>query len=288
FGGREGTYVTSTQLRGRLFREVETNIALRVEEAGAREQFLVSGRGELHLAILVENLRREGYEFEVSRPRIIPRRIEGVLCEPVEHLVIDAPETYMGPLGFELSSRSAVPVNHVSDGKGHVRLEYRIPTRGLIGFRGIFLTLTRGEGLMSSVLDGYEPIGADVSQTRNGALVASHSGVATTHGLNNAQERGQTFIEPGEPVYEGMVVGVSKYPRDIPVNVCREKQKTNIRSSTSDIAVRLSPRQILSLEESLAWIEDDELVEVTPKSIRIRKSLLKDEDRLKARKGAKA
>ncbi len=286
FAGREGTYVTSRHLRARLFRELETNIALRVEDGGSADMFLVSGRGELHLAILVETLRREGYEFQVSRPRIIPREIDGKLCEPIERLVIDTPEAYVGALTVELSSRSAVPVNHMNDGRGNVRLEYRIPTRGLIGFRGIFLTLTRGEGIMASVLDGFEPIGAEVTQTRNGALVASNSGVATTYGLNNAQERGQTFIEPGTQVYEGMVVGISKYAQDVPINVAKEKKQTNIRSSTADIAVRLSPPVLLSLEESLAWIEDDELVEVTPKSIRIRKKILSADDRLKARKDA--
>jgi GTP-binding protein len=284
FAGREGTYVTSRHIRARLFRELETNIALRVEEAGGNDQFLVSGRGELHLAILVETLRREGYEFEVSRPRIIPREIDGKICEPMEHLVIEAPESNVGGLTFELSSRSGVLRNQVHDGKGGVRLEYRIPTRGLIGFRGIFLTMTRGEGVMSSVVDGFEPLGAEVTQTRNGALVASANGVASTFGLNNAQERGQTFIEPQVPVYEGMVVGISKYPRDIPINVAKKKEQTNIRASTADIAVKLSPPVQLSLEESLAWIEDDELVEITPKSIRIRKKILTEEMRLRARK----
>jgi GTP-binding protein len=284
FAGREGTYVTSRHLRARLFRELETNIALKVQEAGSTDLFLVSGRGELHLAILVETLRREGFEFQVSRPRIIPREIDGVMHEPMEHLVIDTTDAYVGPLTVELSNRSAVLRNHVNDGRRNVRLEYRIPTRGLIGFRGVFLTLTRGEGLMSSVVDGFEPMGAQVSQTRMGALVSSDTGVATTYGLNNAQERGQTFVEPGDSIYEGMVVGVGKFPRDVPINVCKEKKQTNIRSSTADIAVRLSPPIRMSLEESLAWIEDDELVEVTPKSVRIRKRLLTEDERLKARK----
>ncbi len=286
FGGREGQFVTSRHIRSRLFRELETNIALRVEEAGSNDQFLVSGRGELHLAILVETLRREGFEFEVSRPRIIPREIDGVLCEPMEHLVIDAHEAHVGALTYEITNRSASLKNQVHDGRGNVRLEYRIATRGLIGFRGQFLTLTRGEGLMSSVIDGFDPIGADVNQTRNGALVASNTGTTTTLGLNNAQERGETFIEAGAQVYEGMVVGISKYPRDIPMNVCKKKEQTNIRSSTADIAVRLSPPVLMSLEESLAWIEDDELVEITPKSVRIRKKLLTEESRLRARKNA--
>jgi len=284
--GREGTFVTSRQLRARLYRELETNIALRVEDAGTADAFLVSGRGELHLAILVETLRREGYEFQVSRPQIIPREIDGVLCEPVEHLVIDTVEENVGPLTQELSGRAGQLVNHHNDGRGNVRLEYRIPTRGLIGLRSIFLTLTRGDGLMASRLEGFEPMMGGIAQSRNGALVTSHTGVATTYGLNNAQERGETFIEPGLPVYEGMVIGISKYPQDVPINVTKEKKQTNIRSSTSDIAVRLSPPVLLSLEESLAWIEDDELVEVTPKSVRLRKRLLIGEDRLKARKDA--
>jgi GTP-binding protein len=202
----------------------------------------------------------------------------------MEHLVIDTADAYIGALIAELTSRSAVLLNHVSDGRASVRLEYRIPTRGLIGFRGMFLTLTRGEGMMSSVVDGFSPLGADVAQTRNGALVATNPGLATTYGLNNAQERGQTFIGPGLPVYEGMVVGISRYPHDVPINVCKEKKQTNIRSSTADIAVRLSPPVLFSLEESLAWIEDDELVEVTPRSVRLRKRLLSADDRVKARK----
>jgi GTP-binding protein len=284
FAGREGTYVTSRHLRARLYRELETNVALGVQEAGAKDLFLVSGRGELHLAILVETLRREGYEFQVSRPRIIPRELDGVVCEPMELVVIDTAEAHVGALTAELTSRSGVLLNHVNDGRGSVRLEYRVPTRGLIGLRGVFLTLTRGEGLMSSVVDGFEPLGAEVTQTRNGALVATNPGAATTYGLNNAQDRGQTFIEPVQPVYEGMVVGVSRYPQDVPINVCKEKNQTNIRSSTRDIAIKLSPPLLLSLEESLAWIEDDELVEVTPESVRIRKRLLSADERVKARK----
>ncbi|HZT08247.1 MAG TPA: translational GTPase TypA [Chloroflexota bacterium] len=284
FAGRDGTFVTSRQLRARLYRELETNIALRVDETESADQFLVSGRGELHLAILIETLRREGYEFQVSRPQVIPRTIDGVLKEPVEHVVIETTEESIGPVTEELSVRAGRLVNHQSDGSGRVRLEYAVPTRGLIGLRGIFLTLTRGEGLMSSVVAGYEPMGAPIGRSRNGALVATNTGVSTTYGLNNAQERGETFIEPGLHVYEGMVVGVSRYPQDVPINVCKEKKQTNIRSSTSDIAIRLSPPIVLSLEDALAWIGDDELVEVTPKSMRLRKRLLSADDRLKARK----
>jgi GTP-binding protein len=284
--GREGQFVTSRQIRARLYRELETNIALRVEEGSNEANFLVSGRGELHLAILVETLRREGYEFQVSRPQIIPREIDGRLCEPVEHLVIDTTEANVGPISQELSNRAAQLMNHHNDGRGNVRLEYRIPTRGLIGLRSVFLTLTRGDGIMASLLEGYEPITASIVQSRNGALVTTNTGVATTYGLNNAQERGDTFVEPGTQVYEGMIVGLARYPQDVPINVTKEKKQTNIRSSTSDIAVRLTPPVLLSLEESLAWIEDDELVEVTPKSVRLRKKLLNAEDRIKERKNA--
>ncbi|MBM2809922.1 MAG: GTP-binding protein TypA [Chloroflexi bacterium] len=198
--------------------------------------------------------------------------------------MIDTIEPNIGPVTEELSRRSGYLTNHFNDGKSNVRLEYRVPTRGLIGFRSVFLTLTRGEGVVSSLLAGYEPLGQAVTQSRNGALVATNMGSATTYGLNNAQERGSTFVEPGLQVYEGMVVGLSRYPYDVPVNICKEKKQTNIRSSTSDIAVRLSPPVQLSLEESLAWIEDDELVEVTPTSVRLRKRILTNEDRLKARK----
>jgi GTP-binding protein len=286
FAGREGTFVTSRQIRARLFRELETNIALQVEETDQADQFLVSGRGELHLAILVETLRREGYEFQVSRPQVIPRLIDGVMQEPIEHVVIETTDDTIGALTEELSIRSGRLLDHHNDGSGRVRLDYAVPTRGLIGLRGIFLTLTRGEGIMSSVVDGYEPMGPPIGRSRNGALVASNTGVATTYGLNNAQERGETFIEPGLQVYEGMVVGVSRYPQDVPINVAKEKKQTNIRSSTSDIAVRLSPPVLLSLEDSLAWIGDDELVEVTPKSVRLRKKILTNDDRQKERKNA--
>ena len=288
FAGRDGKFVTSRHLRARLLRELETNIALRVEAGATADSFLVSGRGELHLAILVETLRREGYEFQVSRPHVIPQEKDGQLCEPVEHLVIHTNEGKVGILTEELSARAGVLLNHVNDGAGQVRLEYHIPTRGLIGFRSRFMTLTRGDGLMASRLTGFEPAMGSIEQTRNGPLVSSHTGLATTYGLNNAQERGETFIEPGTQVYEGMIVGLSKYPKEVPINVTREKKLTNIRSSTSDIAVRLTPSISLSLEESISWIEDDESVEVTPHNIRLRKRILKSDDRLKARKDSKS
>ena len=286
FAGRDGQYVTSRQLRERLLRELETNVALRVEETDSADTFLVSGRGELHLAILIETMRREGYEFHVSRPEVITREVNGHVCEPVEHLVIDTVEEHVGFLTESLGRRLAEMVNLHNDGAGNVRLEYTIPTRGLIGFRNLFLTATRGNGIMASLFVGYEPWYGPMNATRNGALVASEGGTALTYGLANAQERGATFIEPGTDVYQGMIVGLHIRENDLAVNVCRAKQKTNIRSSTAEIAVRLTPATVLSLEQSLDFIADDELVEVTPKSLRLRKRLLDPNDRARARKHA--
>jgi GTP-binding protein len=286
FAGRDGRPLTSRQVRARLFRELESNVALRVEETGTADVFLVSGRGELHLAILVETMRREGSEFEVSRPVVITKQVDGKLCEPVEQLLIDTTESNVGTLTEELAARLAQMTNLQNDGSGNVRLEYRIPTRGLIGFRNRFLTLTRGEGQMATLLLGFEPWGGPMSSTRPGVLVASEGGVAVTFGLANAQGRGSTFIEPQTAVYEGMIVGQNSRDEDIPVNVCKEKKLTNIRSSTSDISVRLSPTIRMSLEESLDYLAADELLEVTPKAYRLRKRLLTNEDRSKARKAA--
>ncbi len=284
FGGREGTYSTSRQIRDRLFRELDTNIALRVDETDSADVFLVSGRGELHLSILIETMRREGYEFQVSRPTVIKKEVEGRTMEPVEHLIIDTDEQYEGGVIEILGKRKAQMVKYQPDGKGRVRLEFSIPTRGLIGFRNSFLTATRGNGIMASIFTGYEPWYGDMGQSRNGVLVATDEGPATGYGLANSQERGQTFIEPGTPVYEGMVVGINSRESDMPVNVCKEKKLTNIRSSTSDIAVRLTPPIVLSLEQSLDFIENDELVEVTPKNIRIRKRVLNHGERIKISK----
>jgi len=286
FNGREGKYCTSRQIRTRLYRELETNVALRVEDSDSADEFLLSGRGELHLAILLETLRREGYEFHVSRPEVITREQNGVVVEPVEDLVIDTTEPYIGPLTEQLAQRLGVMTNLHNDGAGNVRLEYRIPTRGLIGFRGAFLTTTRGDGIMGSQLAGFEPWRGELTSSRNGALVATDSGTTTTYGLNNAQERGFTFVDPQTAVYEGMVVGESRYPHDVLVNVCKEKKLTNIRSSTADIAIKLTPKVDLSLEESLEFVGPDELLEITPQSIRLRKKLLTAEERGKARKRA--
>jgi GTP-binding protein len=283
FSGRESKWSTSRQLRSRLYRELETNVSLRVVDGTSPDEFVVSGRGELHLAVLIETMRREGYEFQVSRPEVITRDDGGKVMEPLERLVIDTREQYIGAISETLALRKARMANMEHDGNGNVRLEYDIPTRGLIGFRNAFLTLTQGNGAMASLLQGYEPWLGLIGTSRNGALIASEGGMALTYGLNNAQARGQTFIEPGTLVYEGMIVGLNARPDDLAVNVCKEKKATNVRSSTSDIAVRLSPAVKLSLEQSLDFINADELVEVTPQTIRLRKRLLTQHERSRAR-----
>jgi GTP-binding protein len=285
FAGRDGRFSTSRQLRARLYRELDTNLGLRVEDTDSADRFLVSGRGELHLAILIESMRREGYELEVSRPEAILKMVGGHRMEPVERLTVDVHEDHLGAVTEALGRRRGEMLEIHHGSRGHVRLEYAIPTRGLIGFRNLFLTLTAGNGVVSSLLLGYRPHAGPLSHTRNGALTASQSGTAVAYGLANAQERGQTFIDPGEEVYQGMIVGLQKRPRDIAVNVCKEKQKTNIRSSTADIAVRLTPPVKMSLEQCLDFLEDDELLEVTPKHIRLRKRWLTDADQARARRG---
>ncbi len=284
FAGREGRFQTSRQLRARLYRELETNVSLRVEDGNSPDEFVVSGRGELHLSVLIETMRREGYEFQVSRPEVITRTDEhDHVLEPIEKLIIDTKDTFIGVLTENLASRKAQLANMTNDGNGNVRIEYTIPTRGLIGFRNAFLTLTKGNGAMNSILLGFEPWLGKIGTNRMGALVASELGSAMTYGLNNAQQRGDTFIEPSTPVYEGMIVGLNSRPDDMVVNVCKEKQKTNIRSSTSDISVRLTPPIIMSLEQSLDFINNDELVEVTPQNIRLRKRYLTQHERSRAR-----
>ncbi|MGH2460622.1 MAG: translational GTPase TypA [Chloroflexota bacterium] len=287
-GGQEGKYSTSRQLRARLFKELETNVALRVEETGSADEFLVSGRGELHLSILLETMRREGYELQVSQPSVITRTVDGGIQEPFEHLIVDTLEGYVGALTEQLAKRLAQMVNLRHDGEGHIRLEYIVPTRGLIGLRGVFLTLTRGDATMSSQFVGYRPWAGPLAVPRSSAVVNTGDGVATSYALGNIQERASTFIEPGTKVYEGMVIGMTQHPHEIIANITKEKKLSNVRSSTSDIAVRLTPPIIFSLEEALAFIGPDELVELTPRSIRLRKKLRASEDRLKARRGPAA
>jgi GTP-binding protein len=284
FAGRDAKFSTSRQLRERLFRELETNLSLRVEPTEQADVFAVSGRGELHLSILIETMRREGYEFQVSRPEVITKEIEGRKLEPVEHLVIDTTEPFVGVVTDLVGGRKARMLDMVNDGRGNVRLEFAIPTRGLIGLRNAFLTATKGNGVMGSRLIGYEPWMGPIASNRSGALVASEPGVALSHGIANAQERGLTFVEPGQEVYEGMIVGQQPRQGDLVVNVCRAKKLTNMRASTSEIAIKLTPPVVLSLEQALDFLADDELLEVTPKAFRLRKRLLSQDERAKERK----
>ncbi len=283
FAGREGRFSTTRQLRERLYKELETNLSLRVQDTDTPDTFMVKGRGELHLAILIETMRREGYEFEVSKPEAITKVVDGQLMEPVEALIIDTKADYIGVLTEILSKRQAELTNMRNDDKDNVHMEFHIPTRGLIGFRGAFLTATRGEGIMNTAYLGYERRRSDIVSTRNGVLVASEPGKAFTYGLNNAQGRGLTLIEPGTMVYEGMIVGTNTRPQDIAINVCKEKKKTNIRSSTSDFAIKLTPALQLSLEQAIDFINRDELVEITPQNIRLRKRILTETQRLRSR-----
>jgi|TARA_B100000315_G_scaffold252419_1_gene289148 GTP-binding protein len=273
FMGKEGTHSTSRTLHARLRRELRTNVSLRLETTDSPDEFLVSGRGELHLTILVETMRREGHEFQVSKPEPATKVIDGKVYEPFEHLTIDTREEYIGPLTENLAGRLAETINISNDGEGNVRLEYNIPTRGLIGFRSAFLRDTRGTGVTNSLFTGFRPMSGEVKTTNNGVLIASEAGTAITYGLLIAQGRGETFVEPGTPVYAGMIVGVHPRDADIEINVCKEKKLTNMRSATADIIKRLSPPLLLSLEDALDFIADDELVEITPKNYRLRKKL---------------
>jgi len=281
FSGKEGRYSTTRQLRARLYKELETNLSLRVQDTDSPDAYLVKGRGELHLAILIETMRREGYEFEVSRPEAITKTVNGKLMEPAEMLTIDTSEKYVGILTEMLSKRQARLTNMHNDGQGNVRLEYHVPTKGLLGFRSAFLTACRGEGVMNTNFIGYEPWQGELESSRNGVLVASEGGVAVTYGIRNAEGRGPMMVEPGMQVYEGMIVGLNSRVQDIPVNVCKEKKKTNIRSSTQEIIVRLQTPLKLSLEQAIDFISKDELVEVTPENIRLRKKLLTYSQRLR-------
>lgn len=282
FAGQEGKFVTSRHLRDRLFKEIETNVSMRVEETDTTEAFIVKGRGELHLSILIEEMRRQGYELQVSKPKVIMKEIDGVLCEPYEDLVIDVPEEFVGAVIEKLGSRKAEMRNMLPPSKGYTRLEFNIPSRGLIGYRTEFLTDTKGNGIMNSVISGYEPVAGDIATRSHGVLVAFESGTAMTYGLYNAQDRGSLLIGAGTEVYEGMIVGINPKADDITVNVCKKKHVTNMRASGSDEAMRLTPPLNFSLEQCLEFIEDDELCEVTPKSIRLRKKILNTDQRLKA------
>ena len=281
FAGREGKFVTSRNLRDRLFREVETNVALRVEETDSTDTFKVSGRGELHLSILIETMRRQGYEFQVSRPQVITKVIDGVQCEPIEYLMIEVPETYVGAVMEKLGSRKAELVNMGTRDSSMTHIEFRIPSRGLMGYRPEFLTDTNGNGIMNSVFDCYEPFKGEIVTRHKGSLIAHESGESVAYGLFQAQERGRLFIGAGVEVYEGMIVGENPKNEDMTVNVCKRKHMTNTRASGSDDALKLVPPTVLSLEQCLEFIADDELVEVTPESIRMRKTILSKEMRMK-------
>ena len=287
--GREGKFVTSRQIRERLDRELKSNVALRVNDTGDETTFEVSGRGELHLTILLENMRREGYELAVSRPRVVFKEIDGVKCEPYELLTVDVEEGHQGGVMEELGRRRGDLQNMEPDGKGRVRLEYRIPARGLIGFQSEFMTLTRGTGLMSHIFDEYSPVDTnkpELAGRRNGVLISQDDGAAVAYALWKLQDRGRMFVSHNDPVYEGMIIGIHSRDNDLVVNPIKGKQLTNVRASGTDEAVRLVPPIQLTLEYAVEFIEDDELVEITPKSIRLRKRFLKEHERKKASREA--
>ena len=274
FAGREGKYVTSRHLRDRLFKEARTNVAMRIEETDSPDTFRVSGRGELQLAILIEMMRREGYELEVGQPEVITRTEDGQRLEPMEHLVVDCPEEYIGVVTQKVGTRRGQMVKMTNHGTGRVRLEYRIPARGLIGYRSEFLTDTRGSGLLNHLFDGWAPWHGEIPRRTTGALVADREGRATGYAIDHLQPRGTFFVRPGDAVYEGQVVGEHVRENDLDVNVTKEKKLTNMRASTSDEGIRLSPPRLMSLEQCLEWIRNDELLEVTPSSLRLRKKTL--------------
>ena len=282
FAGKEGKFVTSRQLRERLARELMSNVALRVEDTPDADIFLVSGRGELHLTILLENMRREGYELAVSRPRVVLKDIDGEKCEPYEMLTVDCEEAHQGAVMQALGERRGDLQDMQPDGKGRVRLEYRIPARGLIGFQSEFLTMTRGTGIMSHVFDDYAAMKGDIAERRNGVLISAEQGEAVAYALWKLQERGRMFVTPGEPVYEGMIIGINSRDNDLVVNPVKTKQLTNVRASGKDEAIMLVPPIQLTLESAVEFIADDELVEITPKSIRLRKRHLKEHERRRA------
>ena len=282
FAGQEGEFVTSRHIRDRLFKELERNVSLRVKETASPDSFEVCGRGELHLSVLIEEMRREGYELLVSRPKVIYKEIDGVKCEPIEDLVVNVPDDAIGTVIEKLGRRKAEMKNMEPAEAGHTKIEFKIPARGLIGYRTEFLTDTKGTGTMNSIFDCYEPYKGHIQARTRGVLVAFEQGTSITYGLYNAQLRGELFIGPGVEVYEGMIVGINSRNEDISINVCKEKHLTNTRASGSDDALRLVPPIQLSLEKAIEFIAEDELVEVTPKNIRLRKVILNNKDREKA------
>ena len=286
FAGREGQFITSRHLRDRLFKELDRNVSLRVEETASPDSFIVSGRGELHLSVLIETMRREGYELLVSRPKVIMKEIDGVKCEPIERLVVNIPDDSVGTVIEKLGRRKAEMVNMEPAEAGHTKIEFKIPARGLIGYRTEFLTDTKGEGVMNSIFDCYEPFKGEVVARVRGTIVAFEAGTSITYGLYNAQDKGELFIGPGVDVYEGMIVGLNSRGEDLAINVCKEKHLTNTRASGSDDALRLVPPIQMSLEKAIEFIQDDELVEVTPKSIRLRKKILDNKERERAARNA--
>jgi GTP-binding protein len=282
--GREGQYVTSRQLKDRLEKELLGNVSIRTEETDSPEQMKVVGRGELQLSILIEMMRREGFELQVSRPDIVTKERDGHKFEPVEELVIDVPEDHQGIVIAQVGERKGVMTKMVNNGSGRVRLEFRIPARGLIGFRSQFMTDTKGTGIMNHIFSSWEPWHGAIAARPNGALVADRVGVATAYAIFNLQERGEIFIDPGVHVYEGMIIGENSRTADMDVNVTKEKKQTNMRASSADEAIRLVPPRKLGLEQAIEFINDDELVEVTPSSIRLRKRILASNQRPKALK----
>ena len=286
FAGREGQFVTSRHLRDRLFKEIETNVAMRVEETDSADVFKVSGRGELHLSILIEQMRREGYELQVGKPEVVYKMINGQKCEPMENLTVEVPQEYMGSVMEALGTRKA-ELSNMTELSGYIRMEFFIPARGLIGFRSELLTNTKGNGIMNHIFHGYVPYKGDMSGRSRGSLVAFEQGETTGYGIFSLQDRGTMFISPGQQVYEGMIVGENARDIDMDINPCKKKNVTNMRTSASDEAIRLTPPRILSLEQALEYINDDELVEVTPENIRLRKTILDRTARGRAAKNAR-
>ena len=282
FAGKEGQFITSRHIRDRLFKELERNVSLRVKETDSPDSFEVSGRGELHLSVLIETMRREGFELLVSRPKVIIKEIDGVKSEPIESLVVNVPDDCVGNVIEKLGRRKAEMVNMEPAEAGHTKIEFKIPARGLIGYRTEFLTDTKGEGTLNHIFDSYEPFKGDIQARVRGTIVAFENGISVTYGLFNAQDKGELFIGPGVEVYEGMIVGLNSRGEDLAINVCKEKHLTNTRASGSDEALRLVPPIQMSLEKAIEFIQDDELVEVTPESIRLRKKILDSKERERA------